>query len=64
MTLWGDESIQKWMRAMPPAFLEWMEQQFNDGMAKLRNADDLLAVGRYQGMLEILAMLKELRKES
>jgi hypothetical protein len=64
MSLFDDQEIAKWFRAMPPTFWEWLEQADSDNIAKLCWATDMLTVGRFQGKLEILATLKQLRKES
>ena len=64
MSLFGDDAIQKWMRQAPPSFLEWLEQEFTGNVNQLRAAGDLLNVGRFQGILNVLDVLKELRKES
>ena len=64
IAIFADQDIASWMRNAPKSFDEWMEQEFNDQIARLMNADDLRTIGRYQGILGMLATLKELRKES
>lgn len=64
MSVYGEEAVQKWMRQMPIQFSEWLEQEYTSNLSLLRGASDLLAVGRFQGILNVLDMLKELKKEA
>lgn len=64
MSLFGDKEIAKWMRASPPSFEEWLEQDFTDYVHRLMSATDSVSVGRFQGRLELLETLKELRKDA
>lgn len=47
---------------MPESFGEWLEQELTDNVNQLRIATDLVMIGRFQGRLHILVMLRELRK--
>jgi hypothetical protein len=64
MNLFQDEAIAKWMRAAPPSFNEWLEQETASYFNKMMGVDDMRLMGFYQGILGMLTTLKELRKES
>lgn len=64
MTLFEDRDIKKWMRSSPPSFDEWLEQEFTDYVHRLMSAEDSVSVGRFQGRLELLETLRDLRKDA
>lgn len=61
MTIFQDRDTAKWMGNMPPAFNEWLEQEFNDGVRRLMNTSDPWMVGRLGGRLELLQTLRDLK---
>lgn len=61
MNLFQDPEIAKWMRSAPPAFTEWLEQEFSDNVRRLMNSSDLWMVGRLGGRLELLQTLRDLK---
>lgn len=62
MNIFADGDTKSWMRSMPESFGEWLEQELTDNVNQLRIATDLVMIGRFQGRLHILVMLRELRK--
>lgn len=60
----NDEQLASWMRAMPPAFREWLREQREEQVRFLCVGQDILFVCRAQGRIAILDQFLKFREEA
>lgn len=63
-TLYNDrEAVSAWLQHAPRSWIEYLQQTRDYEIKQLRQAIDLIGIGRYQGKLEILDRLIGLKEE-